>query len=84
MYATFVSDELPRYYVEHYPPMLYDERDLESFDSMEEAEDFAEDCVRGGENARIFGEMARLDATGGHDAHGGISEGETYPSWLAA
>ena len=58
----FGCGDLPRYYVEHFPPMLYEEHDLDAFDSLEEAEDFAEDCVRGGENARIFGEMARLDA----------------------
>ena len=86
MHDLFSTAQLPRYYVEHYPPMLYDERDLEAFDSVEEAEEFAEDCARGGENARIFGEMARVDAAGNdrNDASAATAYAEAYPDWLAA
>lgn len=75
MRNIFENNDLPRYYVEHYPPMLYAERDLESFDTLEDAENFAEDCTRDGENARIFGEMAQLCAA---------DYCPDLPDWLAA
>ena len=49
---------LPTWYVEHFPPMQYAERDFEGFDSLDEAEDFARDCLADGEHARIFAESA--------------------------
>lgn len=67
-------------------PWLYGERNLEAFDSMEEAEEFTEDCARSGEHARIFGEMARVDAVGSdrNDTSAATAYAEKYPDWLAA
>ena len=85
MRNIFDTDDLPRYYVEHYPSMLYAERDLEAFDTMEEAELFAEDCARGGEDARIFGEMAQVHAADYGPERGEESGGtQDWPDWLAA
>ena len=85
MRNIFEHADLPRYYVEHYPPMLYAERDLEAFDTMEEAEDFAEDCARDGENARIFGEMAQVHAADyGQERREMDDRDQDWPDWLAA
>lgn len=88
MRDIFEKDDLPRYYVEHYPPMLYAERDLESFDTLEDAENFAEDCARGGEDARIFGEMTQIHAAdygpGRENGDEGAGLDQDWPDWLAA
>ena len=55
---------LPTWYVEHFPPMQYEERDFEGFESLDDAEDFARDCLADGEHARIFAESACFAAEG--------------------
>ena len=75
---------LPTWYVEHFPPMQYAERDFEGFDNLDDAEDFVRDCLADGEHARIFAESACYAAENAAPCDGFIPLETGGTCWAAA